>query len=162
MSRDTYTRLTACRAAGRIDVRLRFGGPARTRRLRGGVTHYWFTAGQVFGVMWWARQSPRKQFACFAIVEALDIGQSGHRLPCIHPAVCVHLFVSTRCVGNDRRVVDRAESLVQAIENAGIDPCRVASACFHAAGQSLRVRREPRRLHAASPSLSNRSRSHEA
>lgn len=162
MSRDAYTRLTACQVTGCVDVRLRFGGPACVRRLRGGVTHYWFTAGQVFGVVWWARLSPRKQFACFAVVETLDVGQSGHRLPCIHPAVRVHLFVSTRCVGNDRRVVDRAESLVQAIETLGLDPSCVASAYFRAAGQSLRVRREPRRLNAESPSSSNRSRSHEA
>ena len=157
-----YTRLATYEATGRIDVRLRFGGPARVRQLRGGVTHYWFTAGQVFGATWWARLSPRKQFACFAVVETLDVGQSGHRLPCIHPAVRVHLFVSTRCVGSDRRVVDRAESLVQEIEIAGLDPCRVASAYFHAAGQSLRVRREPRRLHAESPSSPKGSPSNEA
>lgn len=161
MSRDTYTRLSAYQASGRIDVRLRFGGPVRVHRLLGGVTHYWFTANQVFGVVWWARLSPRKQFASFAVVETLDVGQSGHRLPCIHPAVRVHLFLSTRCVGNDRRVVDRAESLVQEIEKSGLDPSGVASAYFRAAGQSLRVRREPRRLHAESTSQSCRSQSNE-
>jgi hypothetical protein len=134
----------------------------RVRRLRGGVTHYWFTTNQMFGVMWWARLSPRKQFACFAVVETLDVGQSGHRLPCIHPAVRVHLFVSTRCVGNDHRVVDRAESLVQQIESVGLDPSGVASAYFRAAGQSLRVRREPRRLNAESTLSPNRSQSYEA
>lgn len=162
MSRDTYTRLAAYQANGRFDVRLRFGGPAHVCRLRGGMTHHWFTTGQVFGVVWWARLSPRKQFANFAVVETLGVGQSGHRLPCIHPAVRVHLFVSTRCVGTDRRVVDRVESLVQEIERAGLDPCRVASAYFRAAGQSLRVRREPRRLNAESTSSPNRSQSHEA
>lgn len=162
MSRDTYTRLTACRATGRFDVQLRFGGPVRVRPLRGGVTHYWFTASQMFGVVWWARLSPRKQFASFAVVESLCVGESGHRLPCIHPAVRVHLFVSTRCVGNDRRVVDRAESLLREIEKLGLDPSCVASAYFRAAGQSLRVRREPRLLHAESTSPSCRSQPNEA
>jgi len=162
MSRDTYTRLTACQATGRIDVRLRFGSPTRVRRLRGGVTHYWFTASQMFAVVWWARLSPRKQFACFAVVESLGVGQSGHQLPCIRPAVRVHLFLNTRCVGNDRRTADRAESLVQAIEKSGLDPSRIASAYFRAAGQSLRVRREPRPLNAEPTSPPNRRQSHEA
>ena len=120
--------------------------PIYVRRLSGGVTHYWFRPNELFAVIWWARVSPRKQFACFAIVESLRVGDAGHRLPCVQPAVRVHLFVNTRCVGKDRRVVDRVDELLRQIKDAGRDPCRIAPAYFRAAGQSLRVGREPRHL----------------
>lgn len=156
----TWTRLTTCASEERLSVRLRFGSPKRASQRRGGVTHYWFTAGELFAVAWWARLSPRKQFACFAVVESLRVGDAGHRLPCVRPAVRVHLFVNTRCVGNDRRAVDRANDLITQIERAGIDPCAVGSAYYHAAGQSLRVGRVPRRLKAVSVLARGRSVSH--
>ena len=146
----TWTRLTTCRAAERLDVRLRFGRPAFVRQRRGGMMHCWFRPRSLFAVAWWARVSPRKQFACFAVVESLRVGDAGHRLPFVWPAVRVHLFINTRCVGNDRRAVDRANDLITKLERAGIDPCAVASAYYHAAGQSLRVGRTPRRLEAES------------
>ena len=156
----TWTRLTTCRATERLDVRLRFGRPTVMHRRRGGVTHCWFPPGALFAVAWWVRFSPRKQFACFAVVESLRVGDTGHRLPCVRPAVRVHLFVNARCVGNDRRAVDHANDLITQIERAGTDPCAIGSSYYHAAGQSLRVGRTPRRLEAASVLAPARSVSH--
>ena len=59
---NAFTRLATCRVEGRMEVRLRFGGPICVRRLRGEMAHYWFTAGALFAVTWWTRTSPRKQF----------------------------------------------------------------------------------------------------
>jgi len=144
----SWTRLTTGVADDRLHVCLRFGKSA-IQRQRNSVTHHWFAPGQVLAVTWWARHSPRKQFACFAVVETLHIGDAGYRLPCIRPAVRVHLFVNTRCIGRDRRCVDRAEELIGQIEQAGLDPQAVAPAYYSAAGQSLRIGRTPRALTAA-------------
>lgn len=141
-----WTRLTACYAKKRLVVRLRFGRPARIQWAAPNVTHYWFRPGQLFGVVWWARLSPRRQVACLAVVEAVEIGEHGHALPGIHPAVRVHAFLSARAVGKDRRVVDRADALIGRIEHAGIEPEDVPASYYRAAGQSLRVGREPRKL----------------
>ncbi len=157
----TWTRLSTGIADDRLHVRLRFGRPACVWQVDG-ITHHWFTPGVMFAVTWWARHSPRRQYAAFAVVETLRVGDAGHRLPCIRPAVRVHLFVNARCVGKDRRAVDRAEELVAQIEKAGLDPCVVAPAYFRAAGQSLRVGRTPRRLEGLSTHWLNRSVSHEA
>lgn len=141
-----WTRLTGLYIKKQLVVRLRFGRPAYIRWLDGGVTHYWFRPGQIFSVVWWARLSPRKQVASFAVAEALRAGEHGHLLPGVRPAVRVHVFLNTRCVGKDRRVVDRAETLIRRIERDGIEPCDLPNAYYRAAGQSLRVGREPRRL----------------
>lgn len=147
----TWTRLTGLYVKKRLVIRLRFGDPADIRWVSGGtsggdVTHYWFTPGQVFGALWWARLSPRRQIACFAVVEALNIGDAGYRLPAITPAVRVHAFLNARPIGRDRRVVDDADALIRRIEFEGIEPAHVPTAYYRAAGQSLRVKREPRRL----------------
>jgi len=144
------TRLTGIYVRKRLVIRLRFGEPADihwpSRASGGGVTHYWFQPGQVFAVSWWARLSPRRQVACFAVVEALSAGEAGYHLPGITPAVHVRAFLNTRCVGRDRGVVDRADALILQLERAGIDPCEAPASYYRAAGQSLRVGREPRRL----------------
>lgn len=153
----TWTCFTGLYVKKQLVVRLRFGEPADIRwpskgTSGGGGTRYWFTAGQVFGVAWWARLSPRKQIAGFAVVEALHAGESGsgnsvgYRLACIAPAVRVHTFLLTRAVGQDRGVVDAADTLIRDIERSGIEPARVPGAYYAAAGQSLRVKRTPRRL----------------
>ena len=140
------TRLTGVCGKKRLVIRLRFGEPLRTRRAGDGQTHYWFQPGHVFAVLWWARLSLRKQVACFGVLEAREPGEAGYRLPAIDRAVRVHTFLNARCVGKDRRAVDRAEALIRGMEREQIDPCRVRSAYFRAAGQSLRVGHEPRRL----------------
>jgi len=142
----TRTRLTGIYVRKRLVIRLRFGEPADIQWLNHGVTHYWFQPGQVFAVSWWARLSPRRQVACFAVVEALSAGEAGYRLSGINPAVRVHTFLNTRCVGRDRGVVDRADALIRQLEREDIDPCEAPAAYYRAAGQSLRVGREPRRL----------------
>ncbi|MBI1374551.1 MAG: DUF2840 domain-containing protein [Phycisphaera sp.] len=145
--RNELTRLTAFHARKRLLIRMRFGDPTRSRRLDSGVTHYWFMPGQLFAVMWWARLSPRKQVACFAIVEALRAGDVGYVLPCVQPAVAVHTYLNTRCVGKDRGVVALADELVTHIERQGVDPCDVA-------GSYYATRRRPRRSPTTSPSWS--------
>lgn len=140
------TRLTGIYVRKRLVIRLRFGEPTDIRWLNHGVTHYWFQPGQAFAVSWWARLSPRRQVACFAVVEALSAGEAGYHLPGITPAVHVHVFLNARCVGRDRGVVDRADALIRQLERSGIDPCEAPGSYYRAAGQSLRVGREPRRL----------------
>ncbi len=157
----TWTRLTTCATAERLNVRLRFGRPLVQRQLDG-MTCHWFTPGQMLAVTWWARHSPRRQYAAFAVVESLRVGDAGYRLPCVRPAVRVHLFVNARCVGADRRAVDRADDLITQIEQAGLDPCAVAPSYYRAAGQSLRVGRAPRRLEVVSVSAAEGSVSHDA
>ena len=130
----------------RLQVRLHFGQPRHIRRLDNGVTHYWFTAGQRFAVLWWARVSARRQFAAVAIAEALEVGQAGFLLPCIHPAVEVHAFLNCRCVGKDWGAVARADDLIHRIQHADIDPRRVPPIYYRLAGQALRVGHAPRRI----------------
>ena len=153
MVEQTWTRLTGRHAKRRQNVRLCFGEPARAHRQTGGVQHYWFTPGQRLGVCWWARLSPRRQVAGFAVIQTLTSGQPGHLilgtvggLACIRPAVRVYLFLCGRCVGDDRGTAGRAEQLVEGMRRAGVDPCRVPSAYGRLAGQSLRIGRTPRRL----------------
>lgn len=156
----TWTRLTACYAKNRVVVRLRFGRPGLIRWEAPNVTHYWFRPGELFGIVWWARLSPRRQIACFAVAEAIDIGQQGHVLPGIHPAVRVHAFLVARPVRDDRRAVDRADALIGRIERAGIEPEDVPASYYRAAGQSLRVGREPRKLERAALRRFRRSTCH--
>jgi hypothetical protein len=141
---QTWTQLTGRYVKRRLNVRLCFGESARSRRLAGGVQHYWFAPGQLLGVCWWARVSPRRQVAGFAVAEALVNGQTGHLLPCVRPAVRVHAFLCGRCVGDDRGVAGRAEQWVKLMRRAGVDPCRVPAAYWRLAGQALRVGRAPR------------------
>lgn len=150
----TWTRLTGIYVRKRLIIRLRFGEPADIHWPSapgssgggGEVTLYWFRPNQVFAVSWWARLSSRRQVACFAVVEALSAGEVGYRLPGITPAVRVHAFLNTRCVGRNRGVVDRADALIRQLEREDIDPCEAPGSYYRAAGQSLRVGREPRRL----------------
>jgi len=144
---EPWTLFTACYAKDRLNVRLRFGNPQHILQSGDGVTCYWFTPGQRFAVSWWARISLRRQVAGFAVAEALRFGDSGHRLPCIRPAVCVHAYLTCRCRGDDRGIVGRADHMVRQIQQADIDPCRVPPVYFRIASQALRVSREPRRLH---------------
>lgn len=146
------TRLTGVYIKKQLVIRLRFGDPSKTEWLEHGITHYWFRPGQMFAVLWWARLSPRKQIAGFAVAEALRAGEQGYHLPGVFsgagtvPGVRVHAFLKTRCVGRDRGVVDRADALIRQLEREDIDPCEAPSAYYRAAGQSLRVGRAPRPL----------------
>jgi hypothetical protein len=139
------TALTCCYVRGRINVCLRFGEPSR-RQSGNGLTTYWFAPGRRFGITWWARVSPRRQVAGFAVAEALDAGHGGFRLPCVDRAVAVHAFLHCRCVGKDRGVVGRAVELIQNIHDAGVDPCIVPPVYYRFAGQALRVGRAPRTI----------------
>lgn len=143
---EPWTVFTACYAKGQLNVRLRFGDAQHVWRSGDGVTCYWFTPGQRFAVSWWARVSPRRQVAGFAVAEALRIGDDGYRLPCIQPAVSVHAFLTCRCHGDDRGVVGRADQMVREIQQADIDPCRIPPIYYRNASQALRVGRAPRRL----------------
>lgn len=146
MSGDPPTILAGCYIQGVLNVRLRFGEPGRIERVRDGLTHYQFAPGAPFGFMWWARLSPRRQVAGFAVVEALAARQRGYRVPCVDCAVQVHAFLNCRCVGKDRGVVGRADALIRHIQQAEIDPCAVPTTYYRLASQALRVGREPRRL----------------
>lgn len=153
MAVKTWTQLTGRYVNRRLNVRLCFGEPVRSRRLAGGVQHYWFAPGQLLGVCWWARVSPRRQVAGFAVAETLAPGERGHLIlsagggpPCVRPAVRVHAFLCSRCVGDDRGVAGRAEQWVEQLRRAGVDPCRVPAAYWRLAGQALRVGRVPRPL----------------
>lgn len=150
---QTWTMLTGRYAKRRLNVRLCFGEPARSRRTGDGLRHYWFSPGQLLGVWWWSRLSPRRQVAGFAVAETLATGRSGHlilsaveRVPSVRPAVRVHLFLSGRCVGDDRGMAGRAERLVDGMRRVNVDPCHVPPAYWRLAGQALRVGRTPRRL----------------
>lgn len=128
-----------------LNVRLRFGEPQRIRH-GSGLTRYWFAPGQRFGVIWWARLSPRRQVAGFAVAEALTAGQAGYRVPCIGGIVQVHAYLNCRCAGKDRGVVGRADKLIRRIQEADIDPCRVPPAYYRLAGQAIRAGHDPRRI----------------
>ena len=143
---EPSTLFTACYAKGHLNVRLRFGDPQHVGWSGDGVTCYWFTPGQRFAVSWWARLSLRRQVAGFAVAEALRVGDSGYRLPCIQPAVGLHAFLTCRCRGDDRGIVARADKMVREIQQADIDPCRVPPVYFRIASQALRVGRTPRHL----------------
>ena len=143
MTHSDWTRLTACQVKDRFSVRLRFGSPVQVRRIDDGLTHYWFRADEAFAVLWWARVSPRRQFAAFAVAQARERGQSGFRLPCIDPAVNVHAFLNCRCIGKDRGVVDRADQLIGEIQQSRIDPCRVPLIYYRLAAQSLSPAKSP-------------------
>ena len=143
---EPWTLFTACYAKRRLNVRLRFGNPQHVWWSGDGVTCYWFTPGQRFAVSWWARVSPRRQIAGFAVAEALRVGDSGYRLCCIQPAVRLHAYLTCRCRGDDRGVVGRADQMVRQIQQADIDPCRVPAVYFRIAGQALRVGLAPRQL----------------
>ena len=146
MHDTTWTILNGCYIKGSLTVRLRFGEPRQVRRFESGLTHYAFAAGQRFAVMWWARLSPRRQVAGFAVAEALEPGRSGYRLPCIRPAVQVHAFLSCRCIGKDRGIVGRAEELIRSIQQADIDPCIVPPVYYRLASQAIRLGHAPRRI----------------
>ena len=153
MAAQTWTQLTGRYAKRRLNVRLCFGEPARSRRTGGGVQHYWFAPGHLLGVCWWVRVSPRRQVAGFAVAEALAAGRSGHLLlgafdgrSCVRPAVRAHLFLCGRCVGDDRGAAGRAERMVDGMRRAGVDPCRVPPAYWRLAGRALRVGHTPRPL----------------
>jgi hypothetical protein len=146
MTYADWTLLAACHVKDRFGVRLRFGRPVRLQRIDDGLTHYWFQPGQTFAIAWWARVSPRRQFAAFAVAESLPVGQAGLGLPCVHPAVRVHAFLNCRCVGKDRGAVGCADELVQRIQSADIDPFRVPPIYYRLAGQALRVGHAPRRI----------------
>lgn len=146
MAGDPCTVLSGCYVKGVLNVRLRFGEPQHVEQLRDGLTHYTFMPGQRFGFMWWARLSPRRQVAGFAVAEALRAGEFGYRIPCVQPVVQVHAYLTCRCVGQDRGVVGRAEDLIREIQQAEIDPSHVPPVYYRLASQALRVRHEPRRL----------------
>jgi len=141
-----WTVLNGCYVKGSLNVRLRFGEPRSVRRFGNGLTHYGFTSGQRFALMWWARLSPRRQVTGFAVAEALELGRSGYHLPCIEPAVQVHAFLTCRCMGKDRGIVGRVDELIRAIQQADIDPCIVPPVYYRLASQAIRVGREPRRI----------------
>ena len=140
------THLVAAYSENRVNVRLRFGEPLQMRPIGDSVTHYWFAAGQRFGVLWWVRHSPRKQFTAFAVAEALGPGQTGYRLPCITPAVHVHAFLHCRCIGKERGVVGRADELLRQLQQSSIDLCIVPPVYYRLVAQALRVGQQPRRL----------------
>ena len=140
------TVLSGCYVRGSLNVRLRFGQPQYIRRFDNGLTHYGFAPGQRFALMWWARLSPRRQIAGFAVAEALEFGRAGHHLPCIRPAVEVHAFLCCRCTGKDRGIVGRADELVRSIQQADIDPCIVPPVYYRLASHAIRVGHAPRRL----------------
>lgn len=142
----TWTVLKGCYVRGSLNVRLRFGEPRHVRHFDNGCTHYGFTPGQRFALMWWARLSPRRQVAGFAVAEALELGRFGHRLPCIQPAVQVHAFLTCRCTGNDRGIVGRIDELIRSIQQADIDPCVVPPVYYRLASQAIRVGHSPRQI----------------
>ena len=129
-----------------LSVRLRFGCPVDHQAGGNGATQYWFAPGQIFGCQWWARLSPRKHWACFAVVESLASSNVGYRVPNINPAVRIHAWLSGPCRHLDCGAVTQADSLIDQIESEHIDPSCVAAAYFRAAGQALRVGRRPRHL----------------
>ena len=143
---EELTRLTTIDLPKRVTVGLRFGHPLETQVTGHGTTHHWFEPGRVFAVVWWARVSPRKQWACLAVAESLHASETGYRLPCVIPAVKVHVWLANRCRGNDRGVVEQADAVIRNIEAQEIDPSDVPAAYYRAAGQSLRVRHQPRLL----------------
>jgi hypothetical protein len=145
MRTATWTVLNGCYVKGSLNVRLRFGEPGYVRRFDNGLTHYGFAPGQRFALMW-ARLSPRRQVAGFAVAEALELGRPGYHLPCIRPAVQVHAFLSCRCIGKDRGSVGRIDDLIRAIQQADIDPCIVPPVYYRLASQAIRVGREARRI----------------
>jgi len=143
---DSRTALNGCYVKAVLNMRLLFGEPHQIGRVGDGMTRYWFSPGQRFGFIWWARLSVRRQVAGFAVAEALSVGECGYRLPCVDRAVQVHAFLNCRCVGKDRGVVGGANELIQQILRDDIDPCRVPPVYFRLASQALRVGREPRRI----------------
>ena len=143
---EPWTLFTACYAKGCLNMRLRFGDSQHVWHSGDGVTCYWFMPGQRFAVSWWARLSLRRQVAGFALAEALRIGDTGYRLPCIQPAVGLHTYLTCRCRGDDRGIVGQVDQMLRQIQQADIDPCRVPSVYFRIAGQALRVRRATRKL----------------
>lgn len=146
MPGDPPTILAGYYVKGVLNVRLRFGEPRGMERGRDGLTHYRFAPGAPFGFMWWARLSPRRQVAGFAVVEALAAGQRGYRVPCVDRTVQVHAFLNCRCVGKDRGAVGRADELIRSIQQSDIDPCIVPAAYYRLASQALRVGHPPRQL----------------
>lgn len=90
---NLHTVLSGCYVKGVLNVRLRFGEPQYIKHLRDGLTRYEFAPGQRFGFMWWARLSPRRQVAGFAVAEALRAGKPGYRIPCVQPAIQVHAYL---------------------------------------------------------------------
>ena len=140
------TCLTTADVPKRFAIRLLFGSALEIREHGDGFQNLWFGPQQIFAVVWWARISPRKQWACFAVVESLSTLCVGYHLPCITPAVRVHMWLGCRCRGSDRGVVAQAEAMIRGIETQQIDPADVPAAYYRAAGQSLRVGRQPRRL----------------
>ncbi len=138
MTYTDWTLLAACQVKDRFSIRLHFGSPTRMWRIDESLTHYWFQPGDTFAVSWWARVSPRRQFAAFAIAQALGPGHSGFRLPCIDPAVNVHAFLNCRCIGKDQGVVAGADEMIHWIEQDDIDPCCVPPIYYRLAAQALR------------------------
>lgn len=146
MHTTTWTVLNGCYVKGSLNVRLRFGEPQHVQRFDNGLTHYSFTPGQRFALMWWARLSPRRQVAGFAVAESLGLEQFGYRLPCIRPAVQVHAFLTCRCTGKDRGIVGRADELIRSIKQADIDPCIVPPGYYRLASHAIRIGHAPRRI----------------
>ena len=115
--------LTHVTLVGRQGVReawLRFGRPVAARIIDRSTRIESYAPGQVFALVRWASNAYGTRYSALAIVRAVGRGEIFATLPHVDPGGAI--LLSVRGWPKVRAVLER----IDAIEQAGFDPCDIA------------------------------------
>ena len=125
---DRLTCFVAGYAPGSSFDDLCFGDPAHHHAEEDNVRVYHFRPGQVFGLIWWRRQSDGSQHRVLAIVEALAADQHGHDLPGLHARATVHAILHQSGPAGQDGAVDLMLDQIQEMKSRGMNPATMTPA----------------------------------
>ena len=117
--------------------RLSFGTPVAERQLDSCTWIASFAPGQLFAVVRWDPRAFGTLRSTLAILRAVGPGQAVSTWPQVYPGG--DILLSVRSWTSVRKVL----ALIDAVEQAGYDPCRVSEAYWRYCHMSLAARLSP-------------------
>lgn len=140
-----YTTVETLYDEKQANDRLLFGDPIERQSIDGSRKRYVFSAGQIFGYVWWERNDYGTQYWACAVLAAVTPEQNAYALPRIMPGADVYLYAAGKGK-NQPGPVERSLALIDTIREAGFQPEYVPAAYWRAAAFAIRSQRAPRAL----------------